>query len=1326
MNVYNPQNKKINLTQQQTYWQQQLSSEVPVLEIPSDYPRSLLPSFIRAKETIELDEKLCLELNKFCLCENFTLFTTLLAAFKVLLFRYTGQKDIIVGSLSADSLQEKEGANPEKFINPVVIRTNLTELTARELCKRVGNKIEEAAQNRDYPFEKLVVANGQYNLTQKRIFQVMFVPCGVPFGFSETSVTFENIAEIQQYSTQCDLIVLPSQKEGKLIISCEYNAQLFESASIRRMLGHLQILVASLVANPEQEISTLPLLTEAERHQLLVEWNNTNVDYPHYKFSHQLLEAQVERTPDAVAVVYEDEQLTYSELNRKANQVAHYLRSAKLSRSDSHRVAPEMLVGICIQRSNEMLVGLLGILKAGGAYVPLDPAYPKERLAYILSDSQVRVLLTTEKLLTELPQLAQAAYGCKIVCIDRDWEVISQENSENPVSQIQPENLAYVIYTSGSTGKPKGVQIPHCALSNFLHAMRQKPELTELDTLLAVTTYSFDIAALELFLPMTVGARLVVVSREIASDGTRLSAKLIQSNTTVMQATPATWQLLLAAGWGGNHQLKILCGGEALPRQLANQLLNRCHSLWNMYGPTETSIWSAACKVETSSSIIPISYPIANTQFYILNQHGQLVPVGVPGELHIGGDGLARGYLNRPSGTAEKFIPNPFSNKPNARLYKSGDLARYLPNGEIEYLGRIDHQVKVRGFRIELGEIEAILAQHPTVKESAVIPREDVPGDKRLVAYVVPNSNAAFALNQESDVEQIAQWQTIWDTNYSQPAAEPDPTFNIIGWRDSYTGQPIPEQQMREWLDTTVERILSWQPNRVLEIGFGTGMLLFQIASHCSYYLGTDISREALHYVEQQLEKLDGTWSQVSLWHRAADNFEGIEPSSFDTVIINSVIQLFPSMNYLFSVLEKAVGVVKSGGIVFVGDVRSLPLLFAFYADIELNKAPAELSREDLRQYVQNNINREEQLVIDPAFFIALKQLIPSISHVQIQIKRGRYHNELTKFRYDVILHIEKEVCPTGVAWWLDWSKNGLSMLTVRQILTETKPEILGIKNVPNARLSADIKLLDLLYPDEGAATVGELREALQPFYGYGVEPEDWWALSDELPYTIYINWSGGETLGCYDIVFQQGKTFSPVLSNSVFNDQVKPWTAYANNPLHRQMAGKLRSILRGYLKERLPDYMVPVAFIVLDKMPLTPNGKVDRRVLRAPEMSRPELSTSLVMPQSDVEKLIARVWQEVLQLEVVGIHDRFFELGGHSLLLLQVLNKLVDIFGQEVSTVELLQYPTIHSLAEHLTQAKSEVSTIKHQERSSRLDSQSSVQQQRQLRQRHRDKKKL
>ena len=450
-------------------------------------------------------------------------------------------------------------------------------------------------------------------------------------------------------------------------------------------------------------------------------------DFSMVSYLHEFFEQQVARTPEAVAVVYDGRQLSYAELNMRANQLAHYLRGLG--------VGPDVLVGVYVERSLEMVVGLLGILKAGAAYVPLDPAFPRERLAFMLKDSQAPVLLTERHLLAQLP-----AYGGRVVTLDAGWEAIARQSQQSPNSGVGPEALAYVIYTSGSTGLPKGVAIEHRSVVNFLASMQCEPGLRAGDRLLAVTTLSFDIAALELYLPLTVGASVEVVSSEVAADTARLRERLAHSGATVMQATPASWQMLIDAGWERAPALKVLCGGEALGRELANALRARAPEVWNLYGPTETTIWSAVYKLEGAQgagSAVPLGRPIANTQLYVLDEAMQPVPAEVAGELYIGGTGLARGYLNRPELTAEKFVPNPYSPEPGARLYGTGDLVRYLPNGNLEFVGRVDHQVKLRGYRIELGEIEGVLQEQAGVRQAVVVAREDVPGDKRLVGYVV-------------------------------------------------------------------------------------------------------------------------------------------------------------------------------------------------------------------------------------------------------------------------------------------------------------------------------------------------------------------------------------------------------------------------------------------------------------------------------------------------------------------------------------------------------------------------------------------------------------
>ncbi len=717
---------------QLSYWQQQLRCAPALLSLPTAGTRPALQTFQGAHKSFALSFELTEALSLLSRKEGVTLFMTLLAAFDILLYRYTGTEDILVGSPIANRNRSEVEGLIGFFVNTLVLRTNVSgNPSFRELLGRVREVALGAYAHQDLPFEMLVEAlQPERDLSHTPLFQVMFILQNAPMPKVELPGLTLSPLSTETSTAKFDLTLSMEKTVDGLVGSWEYNTDLFDAETITRMTGHFQTLLEEIVAHPEQQIAELPLLTEVERHQLLWEWNDTSKQYPQDQCIHQLFEQQVERTPEAVAVVFENQQLTYRELNCRANKVAHYLKSLG--------VEADMPIGICVERSLEMVVGLLGILKAGGAYVPLDPTYPQQRLSFMLSDSRISILLTQEKLVAELPD-----HEAQILCLDTDWHNVDQQCEKNFVSGVTSNNLAYLIYTSGSTGKPKGVQILHSALVNFLFAMHQQLEITEQDVFLGVTTLAFDIAALELFLPMTVGACVVVASREVTFNGKQLLDLLVKCEATVMQATPATWRLLLEAEWQSSNQIKILCGGEALSLELANKLEVRSTSLWNLYGPTETTIWSLINQVESEESLISIGRPIANTQVYILDQHRQLVPVGVPGELHIGGAGLARGYLNQAELTAEKFIDNPFSDDPLARLYKTGDLACYRSDGKIEYLGRIDNQVKIRGFRIELAEIEAILSQHADVQQTTVIAREDTPGSPRLVAYLVRHQESA-------------------------------------------------------------------------------------------------------------------------------------------------------------------------------------------------------------------------------------------------------------------------------------------------------------------------------------------------------------------------------------------------------------------------------------------------------------------------------------------------------------------------------------------------------------------------------------------------------
>jgi amino acid adenylation domain-containing protein len=710
------------LEQQLLHWRRQLADAPRVLELPADRPRPREQTFHGAKHTFLIDQALTWRLKELSRKQGATFFMTLLSAFGILLSRYSRQEDIVVGSPIAG----RTNADVERliglFVNTLLLRVDLAgNPSFLELLHRARDSAMGAYAHQDLPYEKLVEElRPARDLSRNPLFQVMLILQNVPFaerGFAGAAV---EPFLIPADSSKFDLTLIAAETASGVRATFEYSTDLFEASTIKRLAEHFQYLLSAAVADPSLQISKLPLLSESERTHIVLDWNATQGSYPD-ECLHELIRAQARHNPDRAAVCFGERELTFGELEERSNQLAHYLRRVG--------VGPETLVGLCLERSLEMVVALLGILKAGGAYVPLDPAYPAERIGFILEDAQAKVLISERAVLSQLPPVA----ACGLALEER-WGEIALESREAP-GALTADSLAYVLYTSGSTGKPKGVQIEHRSVVNFLSSMQRQPGLAAGDTLLGLTTLSFDIAGLELYLPLISGARLVLASRAEAADGNRLRALLERCGATAMQATPATWRMLIECGWKGTAAFKALCGGEALPADLAAQLRSRCAQLWNLYGPTETTIWSTLFSVETKfEATVPIGRPIANTSVYVLDQSLEPVPIGVAGELCIGGSGVARGYHRRPELTAEKFLPDPF--RAGQRMYRTGDLARFLPDGTLQYLGRSDFQVKLRGFRIEPGEIESALAEHPAVGQAVILVREDRPADARLIAYL--------------------------------------------------------------------------------------------------------------------------------------------------------------------------------------------------------------------------------------------------------------------------------------------------------------------------------------------------------------------------------------------------------------------------------------------------------------------------------------------------------------------------------------------------------------------------------------------------------------
>ncbi len=708
---------------QMEYWRKQLTG-IQNLALPTDFARPQLQRFVGSYRSIDMPDHLTAALSGLCAERQCTLFMVLLAAFQLQLSRYAGMKDIAVGVPVASRVRLSTESMVGTFVNTLVMRTDLSgDPTFLELLDRVRTTTLGAFDNQDVPFERLVDEFAtKRELDLSPLIQVLFNVTNGPMG----RPTFDGLSwspfEFDGGGAQFDLTMsvdLEFTKKANLV----YRTDLFAEATIERMIGEYRTLLEEVASDPCRKLSTYSLLGSAEETFLLESLNQTKTEYPDVTLL-DLVSKQAERTPDAVAVSTEEGAITYQELEIRANRLARYLVR--------QGVARDATVGICLDRSLTMVIGLLGIMKAGAMYVPLDPDYPPDRLKYQVEDSGIRVCVTALPLLSRLPQ-----EHLTLVLIDRDWNRIGSEDPTAPERPV-PSQSAYVIYTSGSTGRPKGVEVRHDSLVNLLWSMKSLLGVTSSDVLLAVTTISFDIAGLEIYLPLIVGGRVELVSRESAADGRSLTRRLHEIRPTIMQATPATWRMLIESGWEAMPSLTALCGGEALSRELADRILDRAGTLWNMYGPTETTIWSTAAKIERGDSDITIGRPLSNTELYILNEALQPVPMGVSGELFIGGAGVARGYWNRLELTAERFIPHPFKAGSEGRLYKTGDLVRYSAEGMVVHLGRLDHQVKIRGYRVEVGEVEQWLQTHSFVRQAIVSARCDNAGLQQLIAYIVP------------------------------------------------------------------------------------------------------------------------------------------------------------------------------------------------------------------------------------------------------------------------------------------------------------------------------------------------------------------------------------------------------------------------------------------------------------------------------------------------------------------------------------------------------------------------------------------------------------
>ena len=1250
------------------HWERELAGAPVLHRVPLDHPRPRELGVAGDLVHFALDAATTARLRELARAGGTTLFTALLAGFFALIARLGGQDDILVGVPVANRTRRQLEPLIGFFVNTLVVRADLSADPAfTALLAQVAATSERAFAHQDLPFEVLVDAiRPERDLAYNPLVQLAIVLQEEPLaGFAVPGVEF-GPPEFEGLAARLDLEIHLWPAGDALAGHCIFRRDLFERARIEALAGQLTALLAAAALRPDTPVSQLDLVGADERARLLAAWNATHTEFPADRCTHELVAEHAARAPDRLAVVYDGhaDALTYGELAARAHRLAHHLRDT----AGGAGIRPGDLVGIYLERSPDLIVAMLAVLVAGAGYVPLDTTYPERRVAFMIDDTRMRAIVTTTALAARL-----SAAPCAIVRLDAAADaaaIVARPTSAPPVAQ-RPGDAAYIIYTSGSTGTPKGVVVDHRAINRLVRDT-DYIALGPGDRVAQASNASFDAATFEIWGALANGATLVGIPREILLEPIELAACLRRHRVGALFVTTSLFNQIARAQPDAFATLDhLLFGGEAVDVAAVRLVCERGapRRLLHVYGPTESTTfatWHLVTDVVADATTIPIGLPLANTTAFVLDRHRAPVPLGAPGELYLGGDGLAHGYLRRDELTRERFVDSPFG---PGRLYRTGDLVRRrLADGAIEFLGRVDQQIKLRGFRIELGEVEAVLRGHGGVQDAVVALRQDPPGDKRLVGYLVP-SDAAYEVAIE---EHHASWQALYATTYGESAASAAPAFNLAGWNSSYTGEPIGEAAMAEWALHIVADLRALAPAgaRVLEIGCGTGLLLGRLAPGCAEYIGTDYSAQAVALIER-LRREDPALAHVCVEQRMADDFRALPAGGFDLVVINSVVQYFPDVRYLVRVLAGACRLVRPGGHVYVGDVRDLRLLDAYHASILWHQRRGAIARDELARRVRARVDDEEELLVDPALFAELAQHLPEVAAVAIELQRGSHHNELTKFRYQVTLRIGEPPPAPAPCDAHAWDPASWSVERLAAILRRDAPAALRVRGIPNARLADDLALVRWLGGDRARQPEPAAGEP-------GVDPAQLVALAERSGYRVALA-SVASDRGAFDAVFARGAA-DPRAWLALARTATRKLDTCASHPLLRQVARSLIPAARAHVAAGLPEYMVPSAFVVLDHLPITPNGKVDREALPTPRTA-PADDRARTAPRGDVEQRLAQIWCDVLGLAAVGADDNFFDLGGDSIRSIQIVTRARQA-GLELTTRQIFSTPTLAGLA--------------------------------------------
>ncbi|MEU1970515.1 amino acid adenylation domain-containing protein [Microbacterium sp. NPDC019599] len=1244
------------------HWEARLSG-MRELQLPTDLLRPDVASYRGAFIPVRLPPHVTHRVRALAAEEGATTFMVLLAAFVWVLGRLGGTEDVVVGAPVANRDRPELEGIVGFFVNTLILRTSTSgEPSLRELVRRVRDVTLEASVHQDLPFDQLVhhlrpdrdLARNPIVQVVAQHFQVAPTTATAPSGAPRRDEGGGALAPVERGTSKFDLRLDTWDAAEGIVGQFEYSTDIVLRDTAERWLALWIAVLDGGLDDPDAPLDDLQLLDPAALELVVAAGTGPVVPYGTGGGVARLVERQAAQRLEAPAIVEGSRALTFGDLIDRA-------ASTHLDLLDAGMV-PGDLVGVGLDRGIELVVAELGVLRAGGAYLPLDPAYPDDRLRLMLADAAPRVVITAEAHRERF-----GALGVPLLTVDPSGRRARRHpgtQARLPSVERQPDDPAYAMYTSGSTGTPKGILVPHrgiCRLVTDPGDFAVRPD----DVVAFASNVSFDASTYEVWGALTAGARLEVIDHATLLSPDRLVDSIRSSGITVLFLTTSLFDATLAARPDAFRDLRVLVtGGSAFTPAHADRLFEAGgpDTFIHAYGPTENSAFSTTATLRSAPRdrrLVPIGRPLANSTARVLDERLRLVPAGVPGELWVGGDGVALGYIGRPDLTAARFVPDPWSVRAGAMMYRTGDRVRSRPDGQLEFLGRIDRQVKVRGFRIELAEVEAAVAAHPLVEQVVVDARRYPTGDPRLVAYVRPRPEGE-AGGRDAAGTVVDHWHEYYDrVLYSDRPAE-DPTFDIAGWVSSLTNEPLDPRIMREQVDATVARILRGGPRRVLEIGCGLGLLAFRLAPYVDHYAGTDFSEAAVEHVRAHLDSLGPASGRIELACAAADDEEAIRRmgGDFDVVVLNSVVQYFPSREYLERVIGCALQATSPGGRVFIGDVRALPLLRTFHLAVAHHHAPDDLTVDVLQRRATTGLELDHELVVAPELFARWLDR-GAASQVTVEQKRGRAASELTQYRCDVTLHTpagrqdaSRRAAVPPDRWTPPVEEPNAFLDQLERHLVSHHPASVWVGDVPNARLAADRALAAALREAAPGALVGDVRRALMPVTG--VDPEDVWELAERLGYRATLGWTPGHETETFDVRLDdptaaaEPATFPriPITTAEVLT----------TDPPRATFLRRLVPELRAHTASLLPDFMQPAAYVLVDSLPIGANGKIDTASLPDPDETVRRMSAGYLAPSTGTERMLAAVWSSVLGVDAVGLEDDFFaDLGGNSLLATQV-----------------------------------------------------------------------